>query len=72
MSAILLAAFLFRATFVAPPKPTLHDMYAYAGFTDSQCWVTDWGWWDWQNPTEAQCDDGHGRWAQFLLGPEVQ
>lgn len=69
MNAILLAALLYKATLIAPPKVQLRDVYAYAGFTESQCHVTDWTWWD-NLPLEAECNGPKGSWAHFELDPE--
>lgn len=72
MSAILLAALLYKATFIQVPPQTidLATIYRDAGFDPEDCHVTDSSWWD-MKPEEAECDNGHGRWAHFLLDSEA-
>jgi hypothetical protein len=71
MNAILLAALLYRATFIAPPKVQLSDIYIQAGFDPKDCHVTDSSWWDMFKPIEAECYDGKKHWAHFDLDMEA-
>lgn len=73
MSAILLAALLYKATFiqVPPQEIDLVAVYRDAGFDPKDCHVTESSWWDMFKPIEAECDDGKKHWAHFDLDLEA-
>lgn len=70
MNTILLAALLYKATFLRPPSTMdiLDAIYVSAGFAPSDCGVTDWDLH--ARPEEAECSSGRG-WVHFDLDPEA-
>jgi hypothetical protein len=65
MNAIVLAALLYRATFIPVPSK-LDVLYISEGWDPKYCRVT---YWDLlARPQEAECDEGK-RWGHFDLDP---